>query len=90
MDRQGIRQPFTLCFTFLLSHLEAGVSSFSLCAGIEGLSQVAHSRYIAVCGMFCFDFMLYSLHLRQSAAAPFSTVAFCVFLVLLFVGFLPG
>ena len=44
---------------------------------MKGLAKMLDLRYIAVCGMF-FDFMLYSLHLRQSAAA-FSTVGlrFC-------------
>ena len=58
--------------------------------GWKGLAKLLDSRFIAVCGIFGFDFMLYSLHLRQSAASLFSTVAVGCFLLLLFVGFLPG
>ena len=72
-----------LCFTFSLSLLEGRVSSFSCVLGLKGW-EVAYSRCTAVCGTFCFDFMLYSLQLRQSAAFEsgflrFFGVDFCSF-----------
>ena len=42
-------------------HLETGVSTFSLCAGMVGSCQVLDSR-VSLCAEGYFDFMLYSYH----------------------------
>ena len=73
--------PFLLAFIETVSHLLPCV------LGWKGLAQLLDSRFIAVCRTFEFDSMLYSLHLRQSAASPFSTVAvgcFCCCFLLVF------
>ena len=79
---QGIKAAFYLVFHLFIF--------FPVCWDVRVWPSCLTLWYIAVCGMFLFDFMLYSLHLRQSAAAPFSTVVFCGLSFLLFVVSLPG